>query len=103
MQPEQVLESPILGTVLPYSTALHFLFSKAPEEFNSPHDSAGWSLTRYSQWLDDHPGEGARLQLLQGTLESYVAGTRARGEKSYAYPYNIMLQMLETGLPKAGV
>lgn len=96
--PEDVPTSPLLGRALPYSTALHFLFAKAPAELKSPHDSAGWSLSRYSAWLEDHPTERERLQLMQGTLESYVAATRARKEKAYAQPYPIMLKLLEDGL-----
>ena len=34
----------------------------------------------------------------KGTLESYVAATRAKKEKNYAHPYPIMLQLLEAGL-----
>ena len=102
MQAEDVSDSPVLGQALPFSTALHFLFTKSPPELKSPHDSAGWSLSRYSAWLEDHPSELERLQLLQGTLESYVAGTRARQEKSYAHPYPIMLKILEKGLIKQG-
>ena len=50
---------------------------------------------RYSTWLDEHPDEKDRLQLIQGALESYVASTRARNEKSYAFPCNIMLNILQ--------
>ncbi len=50
---------------------------------------------RYSQWLEDHPSERDRLQLIQGTLESYVAACRARQDKAYAFPYSIMLELLE--------
>ncbi len=80
---------------IPASVALHLLFSFGPAELRSPHESAGWSVSRYSQWLEDHPSERDRLQLIQGTLESYVAATRARQQKSYAFPYPIMLEMLE--------
>ena len=95
MRPADVPSCESLGKALPASVALHFLFSTAPPELKSPHDSAGWSVSRYSQWLEDHPSERDRLQLMQGTLESYVAGTRARQEKSYAFPYPIMLEILE--------
>ena len=33
------------------STALHFMFGRAPPELKSPHDSAGWSVSRYTQVL----------------------------------------------------
>ena len=68
LRAEDVPASPLLSSgALPYSTALHFLFSKAPAELKSPHDSAGWSRSRYSAWLEDHLAEGERLQLIQGS------------------------------------
>ncbi|CAB4055811.1 COG5 [Lepeophtheirus salmonis] len=45
--------------------------------------------------LEDHPSEKDRLQLIQGALESYVASTRQRNDKSYAYPYPVMLNILQ--------
>ena len=78
------------------SVVLHLLFSRAPPEMKLPHESVNWSISRYSTWLEDHPGEQERLQLVQGALESYVASTRARNEKSYAFPYNLMLGILQS-------
>ena len=67
LRAEDVPASPLLSSgALPYSTALHFLFSKAPAELKSPHDSAGWSRSRYSAWLEEHLAEADRLQLIQG-------------------------------------
>ena len=77
---------------------LHFLFNKAPSELKSPNDSAGWSISRYSAWLEDHAEEKERLQLIKGALESYAAGTKLRREKSYAAPYTIMVQILQSAL-----
>uniref|UniRef100_A0A0K2T9U8 Conserved oligomeric Golgi complex subunit 5 n=1 Tax=Lepeophtheirus salmonis TaxID=72036 RepID=A0A0K2T9U8_LEPSM len=97
IQPEDMVNSlPQIGSeVLPASTVLHHLFSKAPSDIKSPHQSADWSITRYSKWLEDHPSEKDRLQLIQGALESYVASTRQRNDKSYAYPYPVMLNILQ--------
>ena len=78
---------------MPASTLLHLLFSRGPPELKLLN--VGWSISRYSTWLDEHPNENDRLQFIQGALESYVASTRARNEKSYAFPYNIMLQVLQ--------
>merc|ERR1712029_1256853 len=77
------------------STALHFMFGKAPPELKSPHDSAGWSISRYTQWLEDHPHESDRLQLIRGALESYVARTRIQKEKSYVEESPVMLKILQ--------
>eukprot|EP00093_Oithona_nana_P003058 03058.XXX_121803_124157_1 [CDS] Oithona nana genome sequencing. len=84
------------GMTIRKSVILHMLFSRAPPELKLPHQSVNWSISRYSTWLEDHTGEPDRLQLVQGALESYVASTRARNEKSYAYPYNIMLGILQS-------
>ena len=84
------------GMTMRKSVILHMLFSRAPAELKLPHESVNWSISRYSTWLEDHTGEPDRLQLVQGALESYVASTRARNEKSYAYPYNIMLGILQS-------
>ena len=83
---------------LKYSIILHFLFTKAPAELKSPNESAGWSISRYSRWLEDHIEENDRLQLIKGALESYAAGTKLRREKSYAAPYPIMVKLLQDAL-----
>ena len=98
-KPECVMDmEEILSGTLKYSIVLHFLFNKAPSELKSPNDSAGWSVSRYSAWLEDHAEEKERLQLIKGALESYAAGTKLRREKSYAAPYTIMVQILQSAL-----
>ena len=98
-KPEEVPDLQCLKDgLLRHSTALHFIFSKSPPELKSPHESAGWGISRYSAWLEDHPAESDRLQLIQGALESYVAGTRLRREKSYVHPYPVMLKLLQSAL-----
>lgn len=95
---EHVSESPALGEIIPYSLLLHFLFARAPAEIKSPHATADWSLSRYSQWLDDHPSEKDRLALIKGSLEAYVQQVRSRQGKEFASIYPIMLKVLQTGL-----
>lgn len=34
---EAICECNSLGDVIPYSTVIHFLFSRAPSDFRSPH------------------------------------------------------------------
>ncbi|XP_068163000.1 conserved oligomeric Golgi complex subunit 5 [Antennarius striatus] len=92
---ELIASSQALGDLIPYSTLLHFLFSRAPSELKSPHQRAEWSIARYSQWLDDHPAERDRLALLRGALEAYVQSVRARQGKEFAPIYPIMLQLLQ--------
>ncbi|KAK3767574.1 hypothetical protein RRG08_003835 [Elysia crispata] len=96
--PEHIAQSPALGEVLPYSTTIHFLFARAPPELKSPHQVSDWSVSRYSQWLDDHPAETDRLKIIKGALESYARLVRQRQRKEYAPVYPIMLEMLQKGL-----
>ncbi|KAL8566375.1 hypothetical protein ACOMHN_049333 [Nucella lapillus] len=95
---EHVSQSPALGEIIPYSCVLHFLFARAPTELRSPHQVSDWSVSRYSAWLDDHPAESDRLQLIKGALEAYVKLVRQRQSKEYAPVYPIMLDLLQKGL-----
>ncbi|XP_026218368.1 conserved oligomeric Golgi complex subunit 5 isoform X2 [Anabas testudineus] len=92
---ELIASSPAVGDLIPYSTLLHFLFTRAPSELKSPHQRSEWSIARYSQWLDDHPSERDRLTLIRGALEAYVQSVRARQGKEFAPIYPIMLQLLQ--------
>uniref|UniRef100_A0A8C5HP73 Conserved oligomeric Golgi complex subunit 5 n=1 Tax=Gouania willdenowi TaxID=441366 RepID=A0A8C5HP73_GOUWI len=92
---ELITNSPAVGELIPYSTLLHFLFSRAPPDLKSPYQSAEWSIARYSQWLDDHPSERDRLALIRGALEAYVQSVRARKGKEFAPIYPVMLQLLQ--------
>ncbi|XP_066524059.1 conserved oligomeric Golgi complex subunit 5 [Hoplias malabaricus] len=92
---EHIASSQAIGDLIPYSTILHFFFTRAPPELKSPHQRAEWSIARYSQWLDDHPSEKDRLTLIRGALEAYVQSVRARQGKNFAPVYPIMLQLLQ--------
>ncbi|XP_028668771.1 conserved oligomeric Golgi complex subunit 5 [Erpetoichthys calabaricus] len=92
---EHIAGSQTIGDIIPYSTILHFLFTRAPMELKSPHQRAEWSIARYSQWLDDHPSEKDRLLLIRGALEAYVQSVRAREGKEFAPVYPIMIQILQ--------
>lgn len=92
---ELISSSPAIGDLIPYSTLLHFLFSRAPSELRSPHQRADWSIARYSQWLDDHTLERDRLALIRASLEAYVQSVRVRQGKEFAPIYPIMLQLLQ--------
>ncbi|XP_062928615.1 conserved oligomeric Golgi complex subunit 5 isoform X1 [Mobula hypostoma] len=95
---EHIANSPAAGDIIPYSTILHFLFTRAPTDLKSPHQRAEWSVARYSQWLDDHPSEKDRLILIRGALEAYVQSVRAREGKEFASVYPIMLQLLQKAM-----
>ncbi|XP_068022999.1 conserved oligomeric Golgi complex subunit 5 isoform X3 [Melanerpes formicivorus] len=95
---EHIASSPALGKVIPFSTALQFLFTRAPPELKSPFQRAEWSIARYSQWLDDHPSEKDRLALIRGALEAYVQSVRTREGKEFAPVYPIMVQLLQKAM-----
>ncbi|NXX38150.1 COG5 protein, partial [Tricholaema leucomelas] len=95
---EHIASSPALGKVIPFSTVLQFLFTRAPAELKSPFQRAEWSIARYSQWLDDHPSEKDRLALIRGALEAYVQSVRTREGKEFAPVYPIMVQLLQKAM-----
>ncbi|XP_048741093.2 conserved oligomeric Golgi complex subunit 5-like isoform X2 [Ostrea edulis] len=97
-QAEHISKSQAIGDIIPYSTILHFLFGRAPLDMKSPHQSADWSISRYSQWLEDHPSEKDRLTLIKGALEGYVNQMKSRQAKEFAKIYPIMLDLLQKGL-----
>ncbi|XP_042875116.1 conserved oligomeric Golgi complex subunit 5-like [Penaeus japonicus] len=100
---DHISTSPSIGDVIPYSVILHFLFAKAPSELRSPHQTAGWSVSRYSNWLDEHRDERERLQLVRGALEAYVANVRSRNLTQFAPVYPVMLKLLERGMNAHGM
>ncbi|XP_071153138.1 conserved oligomeric Golgi complex subunit 5-like isoform X1 [Mytilus edulis] len=98
---EHISMSPALGEIIPYSTVLHFLFARAPVELKSPHVAADWSISRYSQWLEDHSSEKDKLTLIKGTLEGYVQNVKSRQGREFASIYPVMLDLLQKGLQSA--
>ncbi|XP_015265030.1 PREDICTED: conserved oligomeric Golgi complex subunit 5 [Gekko japonicus] len=92
---EHIANSPALGDIIPFSTILQFLFTRAPPELKSPFQRAEWTVARYSRWLDDHPSEKDRLILIRGALEAYVQSVRSREGKEFAPVYPIMVQLLQ--------
>lgn len=100
---EGVANSPVVGEVIPYSLAIHLLISMSPAELQSPHLTAGWSVSRYSQWLDDHADERDRLQFLKGTLEAYARSVQASGKTEYVATYPLLLDLLRKAVEKLAV
>ncbi|XP_055354434.1 conserved oligomeric Golgi complex subunit 5-like [Paramacrobiotus metropolitanus] len=96
--PAQIAHSPYLGTVIPYSTVLHHLFSRAPVELQSPFQASGWSVSRYCRYLDEHPREMERLMIIKASLDNYANTVRSRGETHYAVIYPLMREMLGKAL-----
>ena len=98
LSPEDMASYPGLGGTVPHSTALQLLISRCPAVLASPSVSLGWSLSRYTGWLENHPQERDRLMLMKGALEAYVASARARQDKSFVPQYPVLIDILERGL-----
>lgn len=71
LTPEEIVASQASGSCVPPSTVLLLLFTFAGPELASPHQNTGWSITKLSVWLDEHPSEAERLVK---NLPSYSLG-----------------------------
>lgn len=74
------------------------LFAFAGSDLASPHQNTGWSLSKLSTWLDEHPNEADRLDLVAGALQKYETLVRNKGSTTYDPVYPIMSQFLENAL-----
>ncbi|XP_063217886.1 conserved oligomeric Golgi complex subunit 5 [Bacillus rossius redtenbacheri] len=98
---EDISLCPALGEVVPYSLVLLSLFARGPPELPSPHQSANWSVSHFSQWLDAHCSERERLELMSGALQRYQQTVRQKGDTSFHPVYPIMISLLERGVEYA--
>lgn len=62
VSPADIVSSQISGSTVPHSTAFLLLFSHAGVELMSPHQTADWSIQKFSDWLDEHPSESDRFE-----------------------------------------
>ncbi|CAF1581894.1 unnamed protein product [Adineta steineri] len=95
---DEIQNNSAVGDIVPYDIVLQHLFSRAPNEMRSPHQAMNWSISRYIQWLDEHPKMSDRLAMIKGTLDTYVQIVRNRQQKEFAPIYVIILNILEKGL-----
>ncbi|KAL1491355.1 hypothetical protein ABEB36_011963 [Hypothenemus hampei] len=96
--PEQIVSGQSQGSSVPHSTILLMLFSFAGEDLASPHQNTGWSLPKLSAWLDEHPNESDRLDLIAGALQKYESLIRLTNSTNYDPVYPIMSEFLEKAL-----
>ncbi|KAG6547278.1 hypothetical protein Mapa_011214 [Marchantia paleacea] len=87
----QLSGSPLLKE-LPLSVVLHHLYSRGPEELESPMKKLRLSFQQYSLWLDNQ-GEEQIWKGIRGTLDDYAARVKARGDKEFSPVYPLMLQL----------
>ncbi|KAL1560540.1 Conserved oligomeric Golgi complex subunit [Salvia divinorum] len=88
LETSQLGSSPLLQD-LPPSVILHHLYSRGPEELQSPLQRNKLTPLQYSLWMDSQ-GEDQIWKGIKATLDDYAANIRARGDKEFSPVYPLM-------------
>lgn len=91
LETSQLEASPLLQDLHP-SVILHHLYSRGPDELQSPLQRNKLTLLQYSLWLDNQ-GEDQIWKGIKATLHDYAALVRSRGDKEFDPVYPIMLRL----------
>ncbi|OVA16463.1 Conserved oligomeric Golgi complex subunit 5 [Macleaya cordata] len=91
LETSQLGASPLLQD-LPPSVILHHLYSRGPEELQSPLQRNKLTPLQYSLWMDSQ-GEDQIWKGIKATLDDYAANIRARGDKEFSPVYPLMLRL----------
>ncbi|KAG5520397.1 hypothetical protein RHGRI_033094 [Rhododendron griersonianum] len=91
LETSQLGASPLLQD-LPPSVVFHHLYSRGPEELQSPMQRNKLTPMQYSLWMDSQ-GEDQIWKGIKATLDDYAAKVRARGDKEFSPVYPLMLQL----------
>lgn len=87
----QLAASPLLQD-LPPSIILHHLYTRGPDELQSPLQRNKLTPLQYSLWLDSQ-GEDQIWKGIKATLDDYASRVRARGDKEFSPVYPLMIQL----------
>ncbi|WOK96026.1 conserved oligomeric Golgi complex subunit 5 [Canna indica] len=91
LETDQLKGSPLLKD-LPPSVILHHLYSRAPDELQSPSQRNMLTPVQYSLWLDSQ-GEDQIWKGIKATLDDYERKVKARGDKEFSHVYLLMLRI----------
>ncbi|KAK6142250.1 hypothetical protein DH2020_022598 [Rehmannia glutinosa] len=91
LETSQLGSSPLLQD-LPPSVILHHLYSRGPEDLQSPLQRNKLTPLQYSLWMDSQ-GEDQIWKGVKVTLDDYAAKVRARGDKEFSPVYPLMLKV----------
>ncbi|KAK9691342.1 hypothetical protein RND81_09G191000 [Saponaria officinalis] len=87
----QLEASPLLQDLRP-STILHHLYSRGPDELQTPMQRNKLTPIQYSLWLDSQ-GEDQIWKGIKATLDDYESLVRSRSDKEFDPVYPIMLRI----------
>jgi conserved oligomeric Golgi complex subunit 5 len=91
LETSQLEKSPLLQD-LPPSVIIHHLYSRGPDELQSPLQRNKLTPVQYSLWLDSQ-GEDQIWKGVKATLDDYEMRVRSRGDKEFSPVYPLMLQI----------
>lgn len=91
LETSQLGASPLLQD-LPVSVILHHLYTRGPDDLQSPMQRNKLTPLQYSLWMDSQ-GEDQIWKGVRATLDDYAAKVRARGDKEFSPVYPLMFQV----------
>ncbi|KAG2322172.1 hypothetical protein Bca4012_057026 [Brassica carinata] len=91
LETSEMGSSPLIQD-LPPSIVLHHLYTRGPDELESPMQKNRLSPKQYSLWLDNQR-EDQIWKGIKATLDDYAVKIRSRGDKAFSPVYPLMLQI----------
>ena len=96
LTPEEVAKSPVVGDLVPFSVALNFLFSRAPDSLKSPHQLLRMSPEAFLEFIENKKEE-EKLAQIRECLESYASDAKKSGA-GYPPVYSTMIDLLQRAI-----